>query len=155
MQRRAVSKLTLSLVALLAVVPAALVGCATTKVELIANEENYQTWRVNASISRVFKTYRNYAQESFSNTLKFGTGVQIDGDFFGDTADLSVTQLAGFPILKRSTSLYFDLSTSGHSTVVEAWTADEGWRERAKAFKTLLPSTARTTSRSIGERSAD
>lgn len=117
-------------------------GCATTKAELLSQEDKQQTWRVNQPIGSVFKTYRDYAQAEFSNTLIFGTGIQIDGEFFGDTADLSVTQLDGFPVLKRSFSLYIELHRSEDTTVVNAWAVDKGWMKRLSRFKTLFPSSS-------------
>lgn len=117
-------------------------GCATTKAELISHKDKHQTWRVDEPISNVFKTFRDYAQVKFSNTLKFGTGIQIHGEFFGDTADLSITQLDGFPVLKRSFSLYIELKESEGATVVNAWAVDKGWLERLSRFRTLFPSTS-------------
>lgn len=142
MQIKTKYKLTVCVLILVAGSALVLSGCATTKAELLSHEDKQQTWSVNQSIGSVFKTYRDYARAEFSNTLIFGTGIQIDGEFFGDTAELSVTQLDGFPVLKRSFSLYIELHKSEDATIVNAWAVDKGWMKRLSNFRTLFPSSS-------------
>ncbi len=114
------------------------VGCATTKAELMSNTDNMQVWDVGATIDEVFRTYKDCAEEKLSGgDILWSGGRRVRGYFYGPNAELSI-KMEGNP-LAQITYLHFEFDKSLENTVVKVWYYDGGWQVIAETFKTLFP----------------
>ncbi len=115
-----------------------------TTSDLASTTDNMQVWEVNASVGKVFGTYKDYAETHYAGSYcLLGGGRTVKGSLHGPNAELSITH-EGNPFY-RVALLHFVFETSADSTTVTTWYYDDVWRHNAEEFKKLLPMQVRSS----------
>lgn len=114
-----------------------LVGCTTTKMDLMSRPDSMESWTASAPITEVFKTYKGYAEQHYNGTVGLlGDSYLASGYFYGPDAELTI-RLVGNPF-SNTTFLHFEMQQQEKATAVKAWHYNGPWKNNAAKFRELL-----------------